>query len=703
MISGDGTVQTVRAIASATGSKNSAVASATYSISYGTTTLAPTLSVAGGTYAADIDGVGGHPGPVALSCGTAGASIYYTTDGSMPTIPPTGTTALYGAPISISGDGTVRTITARASASGLTISPVTQATYAIHYPIASPTFSVAGGSFTTNIDGLGGHPGPVVISDTDGNADIYYTTNGSAPTTSSTKINHGTTGTVSITGDGTVETINALAVDSTGVRTQSAVTSATYSIAYAQVAGPTFAPAGASYTYDLSGANAVAISCGTAGSAIYYTIDGSTPTIPPTGSTALYGAPINISGDGTVRAIRAIASATGMKNSPATSAAYFITYSQVQTPAFSQSAGNYSYDLSGGSAISISCGTAGATIHFTTDGSAPTAGSPSYTAPISVSGDGTTQTIRAIAVATGMRDSASAAATYAIHYLAVSTPTFDIASGIYGSNQTVTITDATGGATIYYTTDGTTPSIASPLFGPATGVSVSVSGSSSGSTQTTIKAIAVLSGRTTSGIASASYVISYAADGITPVIAITPAGRDTISADGTHITATSAPSITLSGGTASTVYYYSIALNGTPAAPTIGGTSVSGPIGTFPVTSYGGGAASTVTVKAFAVDPQTTPGATATATFTINSIASTPALSLISGTRYIANQNLSISDTTPGATIYAYVNPGTTAVTASPTTYTNTGASPVSTVLSGPLNAYTVTAMAMAPGYAASP
>ena len=225
-ISGDGTVTTVHAIAVKAGMQNSAVSSATYVISYGSATLAPQLDKAGGSYPTDLSGANG----VCISCASSGATIYYTTDGSMPSVASAVFTPGVSAPIAISGDGTVRTISARAVAPGRSLSPNTQATYAIHYPIASPTFSVAGGSFTTNIDGLGGHPGPVVISDTDGNADIYYTTNGSAPTTSSTKINHGATGTVSITGDGTVETINALAVDSTGVRPNSAFTTAIYSI-----------------------------------------------------------------------------------------------------------------------------------------------------------------------------------------------------------------------------------------------------------------------------------------------------------------------------------------------------------------------------------------------------------------------------------------------------------------------------------------
>ncbi|HEY3706167.1 MAG TPA: FG-GAP-like repeat-containing protein [Terracidiphilus sp.] len=76
-------------------------------------------------------------------------------------------------------------------------------------------------------------------------------------------------------------------------------------------------------------------------------------------------------------------------------------------------------------------------------------------------------------------------------------PTFTPAAGTYTGPQTVTITDATTGAAIYYTTDGSTPTTASTLYSAPISVS----------TSETLKAIALATGDTVSAVASANYVI----------------------------------------------------------------------------------------------------------------------------------------------------------------------------------------------------
>ncbi len=84
----------------------------------------------------------------------------------------------------------------------------------------------------------------------------------------------------------------------------------------------------------------------------------------------------------------------------------------VAAPVLAPGPGTYNADQ----AVAITCATAGATIHVTTDGTAPTPASPAYTGPISVAGDGTTMTIRAMATAPGMTDSVEASAAYRLNY-----------------------------------------------------------------------------------------------------------------------------------------------------------------------------------------------------------------------------------------------------------------------------------------------
>ncbi|HKT71408.1 MAG TPA: chitobiase/beta-hexosaminidase C-terminal domain-containing protein [Steroidobacteraceae bacterium] len=85
------------------------------------------------------------------------------------------------------------------------------------------------------------------------------------------------------------------------------------------------------------------------------------------------------------------------------------------------------------------------------------------------------------------------------------TPTFSVPGGAYSAPQSISLQDATPGATIYYTFDGSTPTTASVKYtGP-----IQVFGSATLSTLiTTIKAIAVASGDTNSSVASATYTIS---------------------------------------------------------------------------------------------------------------------------------------------------------------------------------------------------
>lgn len=79
----------------------------------------------------------------------------------------------------------------------------------------------------------------------------------------------------------------------------------------------------------------------------------------------------------------------------------------VATPSFSPAPGTFASAQS----VAISDSTSGAVIHYTIDGSTPSASSTTYTNPISVTAS---ETIKAIAVASGLNNSAVATGTYTI-------------------------------------------------------------------------------------------------------------------------------------------------------------------------------------------------------------------------------------------------------------------------------------------------
>jgi len=80
----------------------------------------------------------------------------------------------------------------------------------------------------------------------------------------------------------------------------------------------------------------------------------------------------------------------------------------------------------------------------------------------------------------------------------VATPVFAPIGGTYTGAQNVTITDATPGAVIHYTTNGTTPTASSTTYTVAIHVSAT----------TTVKAIAIKPGYTNSAVATAAYTIN---------------------------------------------------------------------------------------------------------------------------------------------------------------------------------------------------
>ncbi len=384
-----------------------------------------------------------------LADSSPGVTIYYTLDGSVPTTSST----RYAKPFTVA---TTTTVNAIAAGNGYGTSNLASGTYNI--VAATPTFSPAPiGTFTT--------PQSVALADSSPGVTIYYTLDGSTPTTSSTR--YAKPFTVA-----TTTTVNAIAVGNGYGTSNLAI--GTYNIV---AATPTFSPAPiGTFTWSQS----VTLADSSPGVTIYYTLDGSTPTT----SSTRYAKPFTVS---TTTTVNAIAAGNGYGPSVVASGTYNIV---AAAPTFSPAPiGTFKTAQS----VTLADNSPGVTIYYTLDGSTPSTSSTPYVGPFKVS---TTTTIKAIAVGNGYGASSVASGTYNI---VAATPTFSPAPiGTFTTPQSVTLADASPGVTIYYTTNGSTPTSASTQYtGPFTV-----------STTTTIEAIASGGGYGASTVASATYNIA---------------------------------------------------------------------------------------------------------------------------------------------------------------------------------------------------
>jgi hypothetical protein len=232
-----------------------------------------------------------------------------------------------------------------------------------------------------------------------------------------------------------------------------------------------------------------------------------------------------------------------------------------------------------------------------------------------------------------------------------STPTFSPVAGTYTSTQSVTISSTTSGATLCYTSDGTTPTAngaGTCTHGTTYSTAVSVASS------LTLKAVASKSGFLDSSVTSAAYTITSQA--ATPTFS--PVA-------GTY---TSVQSVTISTTSSGAILCYTT--NGaTPAT--------NGATGCTTGTLYSGAVAvaTSQTVKAVAGGTGYTDSSVGSAAYVINiPQVATPTASPLGGT-YTSAQTVTLSDSTSGATICYTIN-GSTPTTASAGTC---GASPTLT------------------------
>ena len=320
----------------------------------------------------------------------------------------------------------------------------------------------------------------ITITDATPGAVIYYGDHGVIPTTT-----RGTRYTGPFLMTGVYDTVNAIAI-APGM-TQSAVVQVRYVVPPPPAATPVFVqPAG-----DYPAGQLITITDVTPGATIYIGVHG---VIPTTRGTK-YTGPFPVS---SVETVQAMAVAPGYGQSTIAVAKY-TAYPTMTPPVLSPPPGAY-FTLP--DVTVVGTGTSpGYYKYWTTDGSTPTQLSMRYNSPIRTTNGAT---VSAIAVQPYYFQSPVVSGVYR---LKVQTPVFTPPGSSLLSEYTVTIADLTPGASIYYTTDGNTPSSSStPYTGPITV-----------SKTETLKAIATFPAYANSDVGSASFTSTSVPQIITTV------------------------------------------------------------------------------------------------------------------------------------------------------------------------------------------
>ena len=328
---------------------------------------------------------------ISMACATPDAQIYYTLDGTAPSAE----SLRYLQPITMTGTANIRAIAIRTNFNN---SPV--ATLYFDQELnrsGTPTFQRNGNSVTLS----------ATIAE---NTRIYYTTDGTEPTSLSTLYE------APIQVDEN-QTLKAITVSDNLF--DSKVVS--YSVNWFKVNAP-------SLTFD---GIFLTIACETPNARIHYTLDGKQPTE----ESPLYSGVLTMTESCTVKAI---AVKENFNNSDVMTHMFYQAANMVETPVISRSSNT----------VKLTTATTddGTAIFYTTDGTEPTAYSTPYTAPFEV-----TENMTVKAIATSPKLFASTVATFEVDWFKVEAPvmTFD--------GFLLILACETPGSRIYYTTDGTTP------------------------------------------------------------------------------------------------------------------------------------------------------------------------------------------------------------------------------------------------------
>ncbi len=363
-------------------------------------------------------------------------------------------------------------------------------------PPVAPTISPAGGTYNMPMQVQIGYGSP---SQNRTNTNIRYTLDGSDPTPDSFIFIPEFGDTIYLNYGATVKA-KAFQYSSTAGRSfESSTTGVTYVSSTPKVATPSISPGGGFYSQP----HQVTLSTTTPGATIKYRTDGRTPSFFYPGT--LYTGPITLN-PGSYR-IKARAYKDGYyKNDVADSGAIDVTPTTLPSPTIYPNGGDFGGEVT----VYLGSTVLGAEIHYTLDGSTPTATSPLYVNSIALT---QTVTLKAIATLSGYTDSASVSATFNV-VGQVAAPVITPGSGTALDSVLVSISTTTPNAEIRYTTNGAEPNGYSTLYTAPFSLGIGLH---------TVRAKAFFSGAAISPEASANYTV-YDSANLTATPVTTPPG-----------------------------------------------------------------------------------------------------------------------------------------------------------------------------------
>ena len=324
---------------------------------------------------------------------TPGTAIYYTTDNSEPDAK----SKVYVEPFALPAEQTV--LKAIAIREGWNNSSVMERTY-------NPGLNYCEAPVLARVSGTD----QVQMTSRTENAVIYYTTDGTLPTTSSL-VYDGTPVTMTHNTTLTAMTTQQMLYDSE---------TTTFQVNWFKVDQPVITSDGIYVNID----------CAKEGARIFYTLDGTDPTE----ESQQYTKTLVMTGSCT---IKAIATYDDFNNSSVARLNYSESENTTATPEFAHEGNMVTIDSESGE---------GTVIYYTTDGTEPTAQSTVYTAPVEVAENCTIK-----AIAKNAKLFVSAVGSYNVDWFKAETPVIAF-DGI-----TMSISSTTPQTTIYYTLDGSTP------------------------------------------------------------------------------------------------------------------------------------------------------------------------------------------------------------------------------------------------------